>query len=280
MKYISLVFEYLFKFQKGKRFFLTALVATPLALLAAFFLPFDFYFSWFITHTGQFASYTDLLYSIFSGVNGWLYLLVFFVCTLTMAAITGMMNFCLRTGRFKIGNILRGINDNFFSSAFVTICYFALAMLGQLFMTFFLYPIGLINNSWIVIMLSIIILLLFGIILALIATSSLMTLPIITFYGTNPLRSVGSAVSKAQGDFGQLFTAVMLPIVVITIMGFLSAIIDTLWIDTVWIGVLLSFITYIFLVIYCITLSILAFFDIEGLDREDTPREYLYRKYR
>ncbi len=275
MKYIGLVFEYLFKFQRGKRFLLTLLIATPVALLAAFLLPIDFYFAWFIGHVGQFESYNQLLYSIFSGVNGWLYLIIFLICTLTLAAITGMMNFCLRTGRFKIGNILRGINDNFFSSVFVTACYFILAIVGQLFMTFFLYPIGLIKTPWLVIFLSIIVLILFAVMLALIATSTLMTLPIITFYGTNPFRSIGAAVSKAQGDFGRLFTAVMVPIIVLSVLGFSAALINISWI-----GVLLSFVAYGFLIVYCITLSILSFFSIEGLDREDTPREYLYKKYR
>ncbi len=275
MKYISLVFEYLFKFEKGKRFFWTMLVVTPVALLAAFCLPLDIYFGWFVTHVGQYDSYSALLASSFSGINGWLYAVIFLLCTLTMASVTGMMNFCLRTGRFKVGNLLRGINDNFFSSAFVAVSYFAIALLGQLFITFFLYPIGLINTPWLVTMLSIIVLVLFGVMMTLLATSTLMTLPIITFYGTNPFRSVGSAVSKSQSDFGRLFTAVALPVVMLGIVGFIIALIGIRWIS-----VLLSFFIYGFIIVYCVTLSILTFFDVEGLSREDTPKEYLYKKYR
>ncbi len=275
MKYIGLVCEYLFKFNKGKRFLLTFLVASPVALLAAFFLPLDIYFGWFVNHVGQYESYTALLYSCFSGMNGWLYAIIFLVCTLTLAAITGMMNFCLRTGRFKIGNLLRGINDNFFSSAFVSVSYFLIGVLGHLFITFFLYPIGLINTPWLVTMLSIIVLVLFGVMMTLLATSTLMTLPIITFYGSNPFRSVGMSVSKSQADFGKLFSAVALAMIVLGALGFLMAIINIKWI-----AILLSYITYGFIIVYCVTLSILAFFDVEGLSREDTPKEYLYKKYR
>ncbi len=275
MKYISLVFEYLCKFDKGKRLLLTFLVVTPVALLAAFFLPLDIYFGWFVGHVGQYESYSALLQSSFSGINGWLYAAIFLLCTLTIASITGMMNFCLRTGRFKIGNLLRGINDNFFSSVFVAVSYFLLVLLGQLFITFFLYPIGMINTPWLVTLLSIVVLVLFGVMMALLATSTLMTLPIITFYGTNPFRSVGMSVTKAQGDFGKLFVAIALPIIMLGIVGFSVALINAKWLT-----IILSFFMYGFIIVYCVTLSILAFFDVEGLSREDTPKEYLYRKYK
>lgn len=275
MKYIKLISEYLIKFEKGRRLFLTALVALPFSVMAAFALPLDFYFGWYVKHEGQYESFGTLIESQLTGFNVYFFIGAVVLAILTVASITGMTNFCLRTGKFRIGNLLKGINDHFKSSLQVTLYIMGILVIGSLVTAFFVYPIGLIELPWLVKTLSIIILLIFGGILTVIITNFILFMPIMTYNGTSFLRTFSLSIEKTQqASFRKLFLAVLLPVAVVFILGFISGIIGIRVV-----GIVLSVVAYDLVAVYLITLSILTYFDVEGLEREDSPREYRYKKY-
>ncbi len=275
MKYIKLVFEYLFKFGKGKRFLITTLIALPFSVLLAFAVPSDAYFGWFINHTGQYKTFGDLISSQFAGFNVYFFLGAIAVSILTIASITGMMNFCLRTGKFRIGNLYRGINDNFFSALKVALFFFVGIFLTSLILMFFLYPIGLITIPWLVTTLSIVLFVLYGLLIAVFLINILLFLPIMTYNGTGFLSTMKMSLEKTQqADFKKLYLAVLFPIFIVFVLGFIGGIVNVRAV-----GIVLSTIACAFATVYLVTLSMLVYFDVEGLQREDTPKEYLYQKY-
>ncbi len=275
MKYIKLVLEYLIKFEKGRRFFLTALVALPFAVLAAFALPLDVYFGWFLGHEGQYESFGTLIESQLAGFNVYFFLGTIAAAILTVASITGMHNFCLRTGKFRIGNLLKGINDNFKASLQVTLYIMAILVIGSLVTAFFVYPIGLIEVSWLVKTLSIILVLVFGGMLTVIITNFILFMPIMTYNGTSFFRTFSLSIEKTQqASFKKLFFAVLTSVGAVFLIGFVSGLIKNRIA-----GIVLSIVAYDLVAVYLITLSVLTYFDVEGLEREDSPREYRYKKY-
>ncbi len=275
MKYIKSVFEYLFLFERGKRFFLTALVILPVAALSGFALPLGDYFSWFINFSGQYENFTALLTSSFSGFNVIIYVGLLILTVLTVAAVASMMNYCLRTGGLRFGNLLRNINDNFFPALYSCVIFGGIALLVQFVMTVFLYLVNLIKTAWVVTALGIFVLLLFLFLLLLIVAAAMISLPISSYYGVGPVRSFGLSIQKTQANFWKIMLALALPILVCAGLGFAIGAIGNFIASVV-----VSAVIYDFMLTYLITLAILAFYDIEGITRDDTPRAYLYRKYR
>lgn len=275
MKYIKNVLEYLFLFERGKRFFLTALLILPVAALAGFALPLGDYFNWFINFTGQYSDFTSLLTSSFEGFNVIIYICLLILIVLTVAAAVSMMNYCLRTGKLRFGNLLRNINDNFFPALYSSVIFGGIVLLGQFLMTIFLYLVNLISTPWVVTTLGIFVLLLFLFFLLLIVSSAMISMPISSYYGVGPVKAFGLSIQKTQIDFWKIMFALAVPVLVCVGLGFgLGAI------DNFITSVVVSALIYDFMLTYLITLSILCFYDVEGITRDDTPRAYLYRKYR
>lgn len=275
MKYIKSVLEYLFVFERGKRFFLTALVILPVAALAGFALPLGDYFAWFIGFNGQYENYTALLKSSFSGFNIIVYLGLLVLIVLTVAAVASMMNYCLRTGGLRFGNLLRNINDNFFPALYSSVIFGGVALLVQFLMTLFLYIVNLIKTAWVVTALGVFVLLLFLFLLLLTVSAAMIALPISSYYGVGPVKSFGLSIQKTQADFWKIMLALSLPLLVCVGLGFALGAIGNFIAS-----VIVSALIYDFMLTYLITLAILVFYDIEGITRDDTPRSYLYRKYR
>lgn len=276
MKYFYLTLQYIFKLDRGKRFVFLMLFALPASLTLAHFFPITGYFQWFVNYSADYTTYSTLWLSLMNRSTFQVGLLILGYALLIMAvsAITTIIIRSVRIGKFQVKSLFYLINENFFP-AFYLITFFILSLiLFQSLVCLFLFLWQILPGVVLGYVLSLLITLI-GLILVTWAFSNLVLwLPIMSINGLKPFPAIGTAYSKNNTTKKNFFVAYILAIVFLLIIGFVSYLFNKIW----YISWIIDALNYAFLTVYFATLSILAYFDIEGITREDLVRKPYLRR--
>lgn len=276
MKYIYLTLQYLFKLDKGKRFLFLMLFALPPCLALAYFFPITGYFDWFISYTGNYTSYPELWLSLMNrnSLQIGLLILGYILLVISISAITTIIIRSLRIGKFQVKSLFYLINENFFPALYLITFFIISLILFQSLICLFLFLWQTLPGITLGFILSIAITLIGLVLMTLGYSNMVLWLPIMSINGLRPLPALGTSYSKNNTTKKSVFVAYLLAIVFVLMMGYLSYTFKNAW----YLSWIINAISYAFMTIYFSTLSILAFFDIEGITREDlVKRPYLRR---
>lgn len=276
MKYIAITLQYLFRIDKGKRFLSLLLFALPSSLVLAYYFPITGYFDWFNNYTGSYISYSELWLSLVQRdtLKVGLLFLGYFLMILSVSAISTLTIRSVRIGRFQIKSPFYLINENFFSSFFL-ITFFILGWITvQSLLCLFLFLWQILPGYAVGFILSIIIMLISLFLATLFFTRVSLSLPLMCINGLKPLKSIGLAFSKTYPHKNKLLIAYIVAVIGILLLGFVAFIFQKIW----YVKLIINTLNYACAIVFFSVLSILSYFDIEGISREDLiKRPYLRR---
>ncbi|MDD4316246.1 MAG: hypothetical protein PHC84_03690 [Clostridia bacterium] len=268
--------QYLFRLDNGKRFLALFLFALPACLMLAAFFPVTGYFEWLLTYTGAYASYSELWMSLIQRDTlrlGFLFmgyiLLVFSVSAITTITIRSM-----RVGKFQVKSLFYLINENFFPSLALVTAVTVSLLFFQSLICLFLFLWQFIPNQAASYILSMVFSLGIVVLMFYIFSILILWLPVMSINGLKPFKAMETAASKSHSDKGRIFTAYIIPLGVILVLGILSYLLRAIGI----LKFIINAVSYTLLTVYFTSVSLLAYFEIEGITREDlVKRPYLRR---
>lgn len=277
MRYFRQTLQYLFAFDKGIRFIKLLLIALPAAAAIGYYFPITGYLEWFASFTENgFATYGEMWLQLVSKDSLQLLILIagYILLIAAISAICTLIMRSIRLGKFQFKSIFFLINENvfpgFFIATFLLVSLLSYHSLICLFL--FLWQKVLLKTAALIVS---IITMLLGLTLLMLAYSTqALWLPIMAYYGVRSGKALGLSISKGRAHIPQLFMCYMFLLMVVLGLGLLCMLIRSAWYVT-WI---INSLSYAFAIVYIVTLSMVSFFDIEGIPREDLAKKpYLWR---
>lgn len=276
MKYIYLTFQYLFKIDKGKRFLSLLFFAIPSCLVLAYYFPITGYFEWFMNYTGDYSSYSALWLSLVErdSLKLGLLLLGYILLIFSVSAIATLTIRSVRIGKFQIKNPFYLINENFFPSFYLMTFFMISLIIVQSLVCLFLFLWQTLPGYTLGYILSILIMLISLFFTTFIYSGMCLWLPLMSINGLRPFKAIGITYSKTHKERKLLFVTYLLAMSVIVLIGFIAYIFRDIW----YIKWLINTANYAIATVFFAVLSILSYFEIEGIAREDLiKRPYLRR---
>lgn len=268
--------QYLFRLDKGKRFLTLFLFALPACLLLAVFFPVTGYFEWLFDYSGVYTSYGQLWLSLMQRdtfMTG-LLIVAYLLLVFSISVITTIVIKSIRIGKFQIKSVFYLINENFFPSLALVTAIILSLLFSHSLICLFLFTWQYIPFETVSYILSMLSFLLIFLLLAFIYSKLVLWLPIMSINGLQPFRAIEAAISKNYPKKRSMFIAYLIPMLLLLFTGILAYLFRTVGIMDVVINV----ISYTIISVYFCVLSLLAFFEIEGISREDlVKRPYLRR---
>ena len=276
MNYLKKTFEYLFILENGKRLVTLFLLSVPAGITMSFVAPTWAMHDWIKNYE---VGNTGFWYNWNLGEAGttfWIALLVLFVfMVVTASVLSSIISRSLRVGVFKVNRVFDEFNESFFPALYAMVAYLVIFLASKSIMALFLVLWQ--NLSWVSLSMSLslatVILVIVGI--CLFCSLTLIYLPLMTFNGLKPLDAFVTSLQKCGRGVWKLFPSIIIPIALIVTIGNLFGLLQI---------PLLSFIIdsvcYSFLIAYFVTLTMISYYGIEQIKREDYPREYFFRNKR
>lgn len=276
MKYFYLTMQYLFRLDKGKRFLTLFLFALPSCLMLAVFFPVTGYFEWLFDYSGAYANYGQLWLSLMQRdtfMTG-LLIVAYLLLVFSISAITTIVIKSIRIGKFQIKSLFYLINENFFPSLALVTAVIISLLFSHSLICLFLFTWQYIPFAIVSYILSMLSFLLIFFLLTFVCSKLVLWLPIMSINGLSPFRALEAAISKTYPKKRNMFVAYLIPILLLLASGILAYLFRTVGI----LDFVINVISYTIITVYFCVLSLLAFFEIEGITREDlVKRPYLRR---
>jgi len=273
MTYLKKTLEYLFVLEKGKRVILLFLISIPAGIALSFVAPTGALTDWLRHYT---LGNTDFWLLWNFGTKGyvfWIWLaLLYFLTVFDVSVLSSVVSRSLRVGKFKIKSLVEEFNDSFFASFFTATVYLLLFLIGKTLMTLLLVLWQTVPSAPVSAILSVLMLVivLFG--LCIFGSFTLLFLPLMTFNGLRPRPSFVASVQKCGRTLWRIFPSLAIPIVVFSVSGGLIALFGIPLLSKTW-----DMAVYSLMFPYMVTLTMVSYYDIENIRREDYPREYFFR---
>lgn len=274
MRYLKKTFEYLFLLEKGKRFIILLLFSIPAGIVGAFVAP-----SWAMTDWARNFSVgnTSLWINWTLGGRGVVFWVAFGIALLIFTCVVAMMSTVisrnLRVGVFKVNRLVMELNEGFFPALYATITAAVAFLFFKLLASLLLVLCQTLENVYLSFFLSVAALL-FVLVLANIALAlGMLYLPIMTFNGIKPFNAIVGSVRKTGGRcVWKLMFSTIVPTVITQIIGCCVGLFQIPLLSEIVDGV-----TYTLLFCYIITLSMVSYYEVEEIKREDYPRSYFFK---
>jgi len=276
MKYFKKTMEYLFILGKGKRITILFLLALPMGISLAFFAPNSILFNWLKNYSvgNQNFWHAWNFYGQIKPLNMLIAVFATVISTfISYSIMTTVISRSMRVGVFKVHNLLYEINENFFAIFSFTITAVIFGFLFKSSCSLFFTLWQGIASLYLSMILSVITLILLIGLLCMIFAYMCLFVP---YMSINGLKST-AAMSESIGRFGKkrakkLFFSVLLPVLSSITLGALAG-----FSKYRFVGIIVDSILYTFLSVYVLALSFVAYYHIEGLDRNDYTKEYYYK---
>lgn len=278
MRKFVLTLQYLFKIGKDMRFFILFLFAFPSAALMAYFFPISgFYDVLLAQKLGEFSSYGDL-WLMFAGRNSLQFMILavaFVLLTASVSLMTTLITRSMRVGKFQMHNPLYLINENVFPALAIStsliVASFATHSLISLFIFLWYKLFGAGIAAYAISITTVLIVL---IIFAFGASALILWLPIMTYYGLTPPKAFALALKKFYPYSKEFFSTYLIILVLVLLFGFLGFLVQ----GVRWATWLLNAVGYTLATEFLVTFCIVAFFDTEGIEREDLAKKPYLRR--
>lgn len=276
MKYLYLTLQYLFKIDKGKRFLSLLIFAIPSCFVLAYYFPITGYMEWILNYTGNYSSYSELWLSLVERDTFKLGLLLIgsILLILSISTVTTLTIRSVRVGKMQVNNVFFLVNENFFPSFFMMSFFILSLLLLQSVICLFLFLWQTISSFILSYILSLIILFLALILAIFICSRMALWLPLMSINGIKPIKALGISFAKTHPHRKSLFVTYLCLIIIIVSLGIVAFFLGDIW----YLKWLINALNYTIATVFFVVTSILAYFDIEGITREDLiKRPYLRR---
>ncbi|HIU60424.1 MAG TPA: hypothetical protein IAB05_03410 [Candidatus Stercoripulliclostridium merdigallinarum] len=276
MKYFIKTCEYLFKLEKGKRFFVLFLFALPIGVAIAAAMPQGSLINWLsdfnaATSFREAWSYNGNINILVSGLA---VPITFVLILFFLSVMTTVISRSLRVGVFKAESVFRDCNESFIPVLQGAFGYIVTALLLKVLMTLLLQLISRIELAVIAAILTAIVAVITYVGFFMLLTLGILYLPFMSFNGLGTFEAFIQAAGKLSGGtYRRMAFAVIIPSLIVPAIGMAvgvaHSLIASVIVESVLNAVLLT---------YIVTLAFVSYYEILGLTREDYPREYFYYK--
>lgn len=274
MKYFIKTCEYLFKLEKGKRFFVLFLFALPIGVAIAAAMPQGSLINWLsdfnsATSFREAWSYNGNINILVSGLA---VPITFVLILFFLSVMTTVISRSLRVGVFKAESVFRDCNESFIPVLQGAFGYIVTALLLKVLMTLLLQLISRIELAVIAAILTAIVAVITYVGFFMLLTLGILYLPFMSFNGLGTFEAFIQAAGKLSGGtYRRMAFAVIIPSLIVPAIGMAvgvaNSLIASVIVESVLNAVLLT---------YIVTLAFVSYYEILGLTREDYPREYFY----
>ena len=267
--------EYLFKYDGGKRFFLTWLFLLPPCVLVGFFFPttkyMDFLFGF---RTTEYATFGDLWTGVFPVFPyAWIALAaaaVLFV--LGVGYVSSILTRHIRVGKLTFPNFFRSINNNFFPALTVTAFFLLTVFAAHVLFVLNAYIWVHLASRLLGLVMTVLFFLLILIGMAYLMSSATLWLPYMSFTGTYVFRALGIAFYKSRNRQRQFFLPCLFAVVFALAAG-LAGYYCPLW----YVDAIIHTLVYSVSLTVMVTFTIISYCEVESVQREDLSRPFFGR---
>jgi hypothetical protein len=273
MTYLKKTLEYLFVLERGKRAILLFLISVPAGVTLSFVAPTGMLTEWLSHYT---VGNTDFWFLWNYGGRGlffWIWLAVlYFLSVFCISVLSSIVSRSLRVGKFKINSLAEEFNDSFFAGIFTASLYMILFLVGKTLVTLLMVLWQTVRSVLFSAVLSGVTLLavMFG--MCVFGSFTLLLLPLMSFNGLRFRPAVAGSVQKCGRVLWRIVPALAVPLAVLAVSGGLLALIRISLLSKIW-----DIVAYSMMFPYLVTLTMVSYYDIENIPREDYPREYFFR---
>ena len=270
MDYFSKTFNYIFSHGKGKRFLVFALFAAlPAAGLAYYFPASNLIHYLFNYRDFPHASWGELWLNLFPVKPlGFLFIFLAFVLfVFFFSAITTIVTRHLRIGKFSVPKLSALFNENFFPALHFSFFVAVTLVIIHTFCTFFLY-LWTFTYLWLTITLSVFTIVVFVTLATYLYAAVTLWLPIMSLNGSSWLKSLQTAFIRSRGQTRKFLLSYAILLVIILIFGFAAFFTRHVW----YVSWIITTVSYILLVVFTVNYSIISYFEVESITREDLIR--------
>lgn len=275
MSYLVRTFEYLFRQDKGKRFWFLWLFFLPTGLTMGYFFPTSEYFDIFFSYpTATFDSFGAFWRSSFNA-SGWAILGLIgsgILFVVGLAYVSALLTRHIRVGRFSLPNFFRAINNNFFPALAVTAFFLVVVFLAHLLFVGLAYAWLRLSSRTVGLIFTIMFFLLILEGTFYLLSSTTLWLPTMSFTGTYVFRAFPVAFYKSRNCQRKLFVPCLLAVAICLGVGLVSHFI-TQW----YVSFILHALVYSFVLTLTVAFSFISYCELESIPREDLRRPYFGR---
>lgn len=274
MRYLRKTLQYLLILENGKRLLTLFLISVPAGIAASFAFPTESVYEWIknysVGNTNFWQNWTlgGSRFAVWMGLLAMFMLLIF-----SISVMASIVSRSLRVGVFKVERLIYEFNESFFPAFFTVLLYILAYIVTKTIITLFLVLWQTLKFKALSLGLS---LFTFALLLcgaSLLLSYTVMFLPTMSFNGLKARDALIASVRKCGGKARKILPAIALPIAVVIVIGSLIAIFEIPLLSQIIDSVL-----YSLLFAYLLSLSMISYYEIEQLKREDYPREYFFRK--
>lgn len=273
MRFLRKTLQYLITLEKGKRLLTLFMISLPAGISMSFVMPtwtmYDWLRNYSVGNTSYWASWTPGNQNF----TFWIALLVMFVfMVLTTAVLSTVVSRSLRVGVFKVDGILTEFNESFFPALYAMIGYLFMFLVSKTIMALFLVLWQTLSSVVLSAALSVVTVAVVMLAANIFMSLTVVFLPLMVFNGLNPSRAFGVSLQKCGGRLWKLLPAIIIPIAVIMAIGSLIGIFQIPLLSEI-----VDSVMYAFIIPYFIVLTMVSYYEIEQIKREDYPREFFFR---
>lgn len=274
MTYLKKTLEYLFVLERGKRALFLFLISIPAGIALSYVAPTGMLTDWLSHYTLGNTNFW-LLWNLGRerGYVFWVWLAAAYLATIfCVAVLSSVVSRSLRVGRFKVNRLIDEFNDSFFASFFTATIYLVLFIMGKALVTLLMVLWQTVPSIILSAGLSVFTLcaVLFG--LCVFGSFTLLFLPLMSFNGLRPRPAFGGSVQKCGRTLWRIVPAIALPLAAFAVSGGLLMLVRLPILSKLW-----DIAMYSLMYSYMVTLTMVSYYDIENIRREDYPREYFFR---
>lgn len=274
MKYIKSTLQFLFILDKGKRLLYMFLMLVPASIIVSLVFPLDIYIKWIVNYDVPYESFSLLWSSLLpSTLRVDLFILALLLVVISYSAISTLTLRCFRVGVFNAKGYLRAANDNFFPAFYLISSVIIFYVFWQFVLALFLYLFQTFNSVLLTVIFSSILMIIWAIGLIFLLVPVIVWFPIMAINGVSPFKALGIAIQKVNPKTLSIAFSIAFIIAAIILINILSG-----FLNFNFVSIIINTLTFSFGFCYIVVLSMIVYFDIEGLSREDISRSLYFSR--
>lgn len=275
MKYLNQTLAYLFKYGKGKRFFIFFLLMFPSCAIFAYFFPLSKHFTFFFDYLRtSYYSWGRLWLDFDHSAPSMSLSTVGTVITVfAVAYVSTVITRHVRVGEFGFPKLLYSVNEGFFPALSITISLFVLILVTHTVYTLFLYMWMRLANKVFGLVLSLVTFLGLSAAVIYLISSLMLWLPIMSFNGLFAFKALGMAFYKSRTYQRYFFLTNLLHLGILYLVAFAAHFTRSLW----YVEWIINALAYTYFAVVTLTFAIISYCETECITREDLANGYFGR---
>lgn len=275
MKYLNQTLAYLFKYGKGKRFFIFFLLMLPSCAIFAYFFPLSRHFTFFFDYLRTSYYSWGRLWLDFdhSAISLSLSFVGAVITVFAVAYVATVITRHVRVGEFGFPKLLYSVNEGFFPALSVTIALMALILVTHTVYTIFLYMWMRLANKIFGLILSLITFLGLSVAVVYLISSLILWLPIMSYNGLFAFKAMGMAFYKSRTYQRFFFLPNLMHLGILYVVALGAHFTRSVW----FVEWILNALAYTYFAVVTLAFSVISYCETESITREDLAKNYFGR---